>query len=307
MDSPSPASQYPEIRRIFISPDEPRLRAGWRIVVHTVVYNLLLICAAVPLYLATLLLGISPENLWLSVAIQLFTVTPTVLLARRFLDRRSIASLGLKFDRQAVFDLLAGIGITFLLMGLIFAIEFFMGWLTFEGFAWQTSSPLQVWSSMLGMILVFILVGWNEELLFRGYRLQNMLAGGLAPIWAILISSAWFGVVHLANPNATWVSAVGILFAGIFMAYPVIRTGQLWLSIGLHIGWNLFEGPVFGFPVSGLSPFTLTRISVQGPELLTGGAFGPEAGLVILPALLIGMGMLHVFTRNRLKPADVRG
>jgi uncharacterized protein len=302
MDLSSPTPDGSTLRKVFISPEEPRLRAGWRILAHSAVYNLLLFSVAIPVYVPALLLGVSPDNLWLSVALQLVSITPTVFLARRFLDHRSISSLGLKFNRLTVFDLLTGIGITFFMMGLIFAIEFATGWLTFEGFTWQTESVSTVALSMLGMIVLFVLVGWNEELLFRGYRLQNML-DGLSPIWAILISSAWFGMVHLANPNATFVSAIGILLAGIFLAYPLLRTGQLWLSIGLHIGWNLFEGPVFGFPVSGLSPFTLIRISVQGPSLITGGTFGPEAGLVILPALLIGLALIFIYTRDRLKPA----
>ena len=103
-----------------------------------------------------------------------------------------------------------------------------------------------------------------------------------------MISSAVFGLLHLGNPNATWVSAAGIFFGGVFLAYGYIRTKQLWLPIGLHIGWNFFEGVGFGFPVSGLDVYALTRISVRGPALWTGGAFGPEAGLIVLPALALG-------------------
>ncbi|OGO80167.1 MAG: hypothetical protein A3K41_03580 [Chloroflexi bacterium RIFOXYD12_FULL_57_15] len=141
-------------------------------------------------------------------------------------------------------------------------------------------------------------MAWNEELLSRGYHLQT-LASGTNLFWGVLLSSAVFGALHLGNPNATWVSAAGIFLAGLFLAYGYLRTGQLWLSIGLHIGWNFFEGVVFGFPVSGLDIYPLTRIQVQGPEMWTGGAFGPEAGLVILPALLIGAGLIFWYTRNR--------
>jgi len=103
----------------------------------------------------------------------------------------------------------------------------------------------------------------------------------------------------LGNPNATWVSAAGIFFAGIYLAYGYIRTRQLWLPIGLHIGWNFFEGVVFGFPVSGLDIYALLRIKVSGPELWTGGAFGPEAGLIVLPSILLGVIFIYWFTRNR--------
>jgi hypothetical protein len=118
----------------------------------------------------------------------------------------------------------------------------------------------------------------------------------------VVISSAIFGVMHLGNPNATWVSAAGIFFAGLFLAYGYLATKQLWLPIGLHIGWNFFEGVVFGFPVSGLDIYRLIRITVDGPELWTGGAFGPEAGLVLLPGLLLGVALIYVYTKLMREP-----
>jgi hypothetical protein len=113
----------------------------------------------------------------------------------------------------------------------------------------------------------------------------------------VVISSSIFGLLHLGNPNATWVSAAGIFFAGLFLAYGYLTTKQLWLSIGLHIGWNFFEGVVFGFPVSGLDIYHLLRITVNGPELWTGGPFGPEAGLVVLPGLVLGAVLVFAYAR----------
>jgi hypothetical protein len=145
-------------------------------------------------------------------------------------------------------------------------------------------------------------VGWQEELLARGYWLQN-LAEGLNPIWAVLISSVLFALGHLLNPNVSWNAILGLVFAGIFLAYGYLRTRQLWLPIGLHIGWNFFEGTVFGFQVSGLTEMPqLIRQVVQGPELVTGGLFGPEAGLVVLPAMALGV--LLIFGYTRLFPAN---
>jgi hypothetical protein len=106
-------------------------------------------------------------------------------------------------------------------------------------------------------------------------------------------------LLHLFNPNATWISAAGIFFAGLYLAYGYVRTRQLWLSIGLHIGWNFFEGVVFGFPVSGLAIYPLIRIEVHGPEIWTGGAFGPEAGLIVLPSLILGALLIYLYTIKR--------
>ena len=91
-----------------------------------------------------------------------------------------------------------------------------------------------------------------------------------------------------------------------FLLMAYLRTGQLWLSIGLHIGWNFFEGVVFGFPVSGLDIYRLIRHQIQGPEIWTGGAFGPEAGLIVLPALVIGAVLIYLYTRNRTTVKEIR-
>ena len=295
---PRPSPQRTFLQTIFLSPNEPRLRAGWRLAIHTIGYNLLLICIALPASIPILLLGISPDNLLLNEAIALFAIAPSVFLARHFLDKRSLTSLGLKLDVWLPLDILAGILIAFLMMGLIFLIEWWLGWASFEGFAWQTDMVSTVIQNTLLYLGIFILVGWNEELLFRGYRLQN-IADGLTPIWGVLLSSLWFGIAHLANPNteAKFFVATGIFLAGVFLAYGYISTKQLWLSIGLHIGWNFFEGVGFGFPVSGLDIYHLTRISVSGPELWTGGPFGPEAGLVLLPGLLLGAALIFIYAR----------
>jgi uncharacterized protein len=286
------------IARIFISSSEPRLRAGWRLLLQT----LIMIILAIVLQLATELWLTPGKNgnadLFISQILELITFTGSIYIARRFLDKRSFASLGLQVNKQTIVDIFTGIGITFVMMGSIYLAEVAAGWLTFESFAWQNESALNVVTGVLTFLAVFIFVGWNEELLSRGYHLQT-LASGTNLFWGVFISSSVFGLAHLGNPNATWISAAGIFFAGLFLAYGYLRTGQLWLSIGLHIGWNFFEGVAFGFPVSGLDIYRLIRHQIQGPVIWTGGAFGPEAGLIVLPALLVGSVLIYFYTRGR--------
>ncbi len=294
-----PTPKRPFLKIVFLSPDEPRLRAGWRLAIQTILLFVFAFCAGIPISFLALIPGIDLSGglfLALNQAVEVIAITASVFLARRFLDKRSISSLGLKFDKWTAIDIFAGILITFFAMGFIYLIQWGLGWLTFDGFAWETDSLLTVLGGTLGMFAVFIVVGWNEELLSRGYHLQT-IASGLNLFWGVVLSSTVFGVLHLANPNATWISAAGIFFAGLFLAYGYLTTKQLWLSIGLHLGWNFFEGVVFGFPVSGLDIYRLMRITIHGPELWTGGAFGPEAGLVVLPGLLLGAALIFVYAR----------
>jgi len=240
----------------------------------------------------------SATGLLVSQLADLLAVTVSIFIARRFLDRRSFASLGLRTAGYAGRDFAIGIGMTCLMMGSIFTLEWCLGWLRVESFAWQTESVGAVASGVLLFAAICVLVGWKEELMSRGYHLQTV-ASGTSLTWGWLLSSAVFGLLHLANPHANLLSVVGIILAGLFLGYAYIRTGSLWLSIGLHTGWNFFEGVVFGFPVSGLSFYTLPRIAVSGPVLWTGGEFGPEAGMVLIPALVIGFVWIFVYAKDR--------
>ncbi len=303
------------MKRIFLSPSEPRLRAGWRLLIQSLIMLMLGLCIGIPVILLPMMFEtpahtlLPPEmvlpELLASLAVEFLAITVSIFMARRFLDRRSFASLGFKLKWRALVDILAGIAITFVMMGLIYILMWSSGWIKFEGFAWQTQPVGAVVVNTLLIFLAFVLVGWNEELLSRGYHLQN-LAEGINMTWSVLLSSAVFGVLHLANPNATWLSAVGISLAGLFLAFAYLRTKQLWLSIGLHIGWNFFEGTLFGFPVSGMEFYRLIRHTVSGPELWTGGAFGPEAGLVVLPALALGVALVYGYTVCSTKSAPNR-
>lgn len=225
-------------------------------------------------------------------------LTVSVFLARRFLDRRSFVSLGLNLRWSVITDFLAGTVITFVMMGMLFGTMLLLGWIEFLGFAWQSDPPFTVIVNITLVVFMFLLVGWSEELLSRGYHLQT-IASGLDRFWGVTLSSAIFGLMHIMNPNATLISAGGIFFAGLFFALGYLRTGQLWLPIGMHFGWNLFEGSVFGFPVSGLEVYKLIHIRVIGPDIWTGGKFGPEAGILIIPVLIVGVLMIFLFTHNR--------
>jgi membrane protease YdiL (CAAX protease family) len=290
----------PLLNRLFLSPEERRLRAGWRLALQFIWMAALLGIFGLPLELLTRLRPgrLLQATLFVASIIAFLAITTSVYLARRTLDQRSFASLGLQRDARGWRDLFFGFGLSGLLMGLVFLVEWTAGWLRFDGFAWQTQSWSWVLEGFLGSAIVFILVGWYEELYFRGYLLQN-LSDGLNLALGVSLSAAIFALSHSANPNLTWEALVGLFASGLFLAYGYLRTHQLWLPIGLHIGWNFFEGTIFGFQVSGLGYFRLIEQTSRGPSLTTGGAFGPEAGLIMLPAILLGAALIYLYTRNQ--------
>ena len=145
------------------------------------------------------------------------------------------------------------------------------------------TASFQSWNALLPGLAFFLIGALVEELLFRGvlFRLIEKMTG----TWiALALSAILFGAIHIANPHATIFSSLAIaLEAGVLLGLAYVLTRSLWFAIGIHWGWNLFEGPIFGTQVSG-GQFTATMFhaKVSGPTWLTGGSFGPEAGVVAL-------------------------
>lgn len=304
-----PDTKQPSLlRRTFFSPSDGRLRAGWRLLVHTLLVILFLGVFQLAITLLALQLGLLNESNLRDAAQgelgspllnlpSVGAVTLATWIAWRWLDRRPFLSIGLGWDRRSALDLAFGILMPGLLFGGIYLVELAAGWLTFQGWAWQDPST-NVVTELSSWLILFIMVGYYEELLSRGYHLQTLI-DGLNLVWALVISSAVFAVLHAANPSASVLSTIGIFAAGLFLAYGWIRTGALWIPIGVHIGWNFFQGPIFGFPVSGTQGFHLLEHTVSGPQIVTGGAFGPEAGLLGLAAMAVGTWLTWLYTRDR--------
>jgi uncharacterized protein len=120
-----------------------------------------------------------------------------------------------------------------------------------------------------------------EEIVFRGFLFR--LSAKLLGIWgALALTSALFGAAHAFNPGATVASSLAVgLEAGVLLGAAYVLTLRLWLPIGLHLGWNFAEGSIFGMSVSGgTAKASLIAGTLRGRDLLTGGAFGPEASIV---------------------------
>ncbi|MCY4079379.1 MAG: CPBP family intramembrane metalloprotease [Caldilineaceae bacterium] len=303
------------ILQLFWNHNDTRLRALWRVILHFVLLFVgLQITSAIlrPLFSGAESNSDSgPDPVANMVALLLTGLTYVVvtIAAAKFLDRRRFSDYGLVWNTQWRRDLLFGLLLGGLLMGGIFAIELAMGWITIEGM-FVTLMPFPFFVAFLIFLVQMTLVGTYEELVFRGYQMKNIAEGlNLGPLstktslfLAWIVTSILFGLIHAANPGATVGTTLKITLAGFFLALPFLLTGELALSIGVHIAWNFFQGNVFGFPVSGLTFFRTTIFNtVQGgPDLWTGGGFGPEAGLLGFIGIIVGsLAMIWWVKRTR--------
>lgn len=226
-----------------------------------------------------------------------------VFLAGWLLDRRKFADFGFHIDRRWWRRLGQGILLGALLMAAIFLLEWALGWVKVTGFMGTNTilsslpSAAYFWNQFIQSLMFYFFAAAAEELFFRAYPLINLSEGfhnqkisrNLALWLAAILTSLIFGLAHLSNPHASWIAAGNIFVAGVMLSLGLIYEGEMALPIGLHFSWNFFQGVIFGFPISGtLAPANLIRIQQSGPQLFTGGNFGPEAGLIGLAAMLLG-------------------
>lgn len=149
------------------------------------------------------------------------------------------------------------------------------------------------------LILSAIFPAISEEMLFRGilFRWIEEFGGSWA---ALLLTSAFFGAAHLANPHASPIAAVGIAFeAGVMLGAAYMLTRSMWLPIGIHAAWNFVQGEVFDIPVSGTPVHGMVVAHLSGPPLLTGNGFGLEASPIAMTiATLFGLALLYLAARR---------
>lgn len=302
------------IKDIFWNSQQKRVRAGYRLITGIFLYS---VFSGI---LSSTLTSISGHKLsseapvWFFIiyaCAQIFSAFGSIWIVGHFLDRRPFTDFGLNIDKSWWIDFGFGFVLGAVLMAAIFVAEYEAGWITVVSMYHVIDPELPFIIPLLVVFLVFIGVSFAEELLTRGYILKNLAEGfnfkSIGPKAAIviawLISSSIFGLAHLNNPNATWVSSFNITLAGILLGYGYVLTRQLSIPMGIHLSWNFFQGNVFGFPVSGMtlpSQFaTFVEIEQSGPDIWTGGAFGPEAGLIGLCAMILGMVLMYFWVRAR--------
>jgi membrane protease YdiL (CAAX protease family) len=320
------------ISNIFLNRQDHRLRALWRLLIQTALFwgLLMIFNLAVGVVAGTILVSrgaaITDTETFLAALdhpllrvvsglISFGIMALTLKVMGKWIDHRTVRDYGFHFSPRWWADFTFGLVLGAVLMTIVFSVELAAGWITVSGFMQSTRADTSFLGGLLASVVVVICVGFYEEMLSRGYQMRNMAEGlnlrGIGPrgglLLAYLVSSSIFGLLHMGNPSATLTSTINIIIAGLLLGLGFLLTGELAIPIGLHITWNFFQGNVFGFPVSGLD-FNASFINIRqgGPELWTGGAFGPEAGLIGLAAILLGMLLTVLWVRARYGSAAPR-
>ena len=184
---------------------------------------------------------------------------------------------------------LLGILVGFIIMVLVVSTIVAMGdaTVTWKGFSVE---------KQFSVFMMFLAVAVGEEMIFRG-----VIFRWIDERWntwvALLISAILFGWMHISNDNATWWSSLAIAVeAGLLLGAAYKWSGSLWVPIGIHWAWNYTQGNIFGLAVSGSDAGeTMLTTIVNGPDIITGGAFGPEASII---SVILGTFFTIVFLAN---------
>ena len=195
----------------------------------------------------------------------------TVSVFRKWVDRRPIHTLGFRFSHHGA-SAATGFFLGLLLLGtgtFILVASRNLQWedIRFDG------------SQLFIDAVLLLLVAFGEELVFRGYILNNLLK--FTNKWiALAISSVLFAVFHINNPGIGGLPLLNLLLAGLLLGLNYIYTKNLWFGILLHFSWNFYMGCILGYKVSGLQFQSLFQQTLAGNSLLTGGGFGFEGSAV---------------------------
>jgi uncharacterized protein len=259
------------------------LRAGWRLIIYLVMVAALWLAAS---KLADFLmhgkqpdLG-NPVPLCITMTVVFLVIfIPALVMAR--LEHRTMAdyglpargALGTRFWIAAAVSL---VSLALLLLALRIAQVYAPGPVTTRGLDAVRSGALWSLAALAGAMV--------EEFFHRGYVLTT-LADGIGYWPAATVTSCIMGAMHIMNPGWTWLGLITIIGFCLLAALLRLRSGSLWMPIGLHTGWNWGEIFLFGIPCSGLMGRShLLQGNFHGPAWITGMPFGVEAGA---PNLLV--------------------
>ncbi len=290
----------------------PVIRQGWlRVLLFGAVFCLLTLLIAIPA--ALLMAGVTVDELksnlvdtlegllsgnylWLMILVEFAIAVVSVGCFRLWIDRRGLKDLGWSsdgFTGEAIIGLFMGPAV----MGIAALLMLVSGHLEWTDIVWDPSSLFV----SLGLMA---LIAFSEELVFRGYILDNLLESFSNKWVALIISSVLFAAFHFTGPGIHTLAFLNLFLAGLLLGINFIYTRNLWFSFFFHLSWNFFQGPILGFRVSGLVFPSLLQTETKGDLFITGGDFGLEGSILTTVTAFIAFFLLAWAFERKYNSAD---
>ena len=210
------------------------------------------------------------------------------------IEKRDITTMGVV--KKGLFkNYLLGLLIGLIMFSLVFVIEYLTGAVKIDSF-----NGISIW--LLLFMIAFFFQSAGEEFLCRGYLLTSVGAKKSVTS-AIIISSLAFSIMHLGNDSFSLLSCFNIFLFGILMALVYVASENIWVVSGIHGIWNYAQGNIFGISVSGIKidSSLISSTQVVGKEIINGGGFGAEGGIVSTFILLLTILIIIVYMKKKNK------
>ncbi len=266
---------------------EGRIRVGWRLSLYLVI--------------VVFLAGLASFLPFPGIEVQAVLILIIALVAGWIvlrLDGRGPGALGFYLHRDASPESVFGLA-----LGIVVGLIAVLGMFVLGGVAWEgQEGTLSGWVlGGFGSLWFFLIPAAAEEALMRGYLFQALVDsfGNATGLW---VTSIIFGLMHLGNPNWSYLGLANIVVAGLFLGVVYLKTRSLWYATAAHLGWNWSHGFLADLPVSGLDLVDAPLLEgvTRGPEWIGGGAFGPEGSAVA--TVVVAIATLVLWRAEWLKP-----
>ena len=228
--------------------------------------------------------------LFISIMADIFVLL-LIFIRVKFIEKRKISTLGFAKEnwlKKYAKGFLVGFAMMASVVGILFL---------YKGVKVETNPIQPVGVKAIGGVL-FILIGWivqgaTEEIVTRGW-FMNVIGARYNATFALILSSSVFGILHLLNPQVSIIAVINIILVGFFYGIYVMKSNDLWVVCGMHTAWNFAQGNIFGFEVSGINVevSTLFDLKLVGNDIITGGSFGVEGGLIATLVLIASIFIL---------------
>lgn len=230
-----------------------------------------------------------------------FAILCIAAFVMSLIERRPFSSYGIR-STNILPDFMKGLAWGLAMLSVLIALLYVTGALVFDGIA-LAAGPALLYAGK--WLVAFVLVGFLEEFMFRGY-LQFTLARGVTGIiraispdsrnaatigfWvaATVFSVILFALVHTSNGGETAQGIIAVALAGLVFVFSLWWTGSLWWAIGFHATWDWAQSYLYGVADSGLvATGHLLVTHPVGAATLSGGTTGPEGSILVVPVLLL--------------------
>ena len=235
----------------------------------------------------------SDLGLMISTSLSNAIIILSCIMIWKIFDKKKVSGMGLTNLKEGYKEFISGLLFGAIAISIVAIILLLMGNVRLVN---SVSKP-QLSVALLEGLILFIFVGFGEEILGRAY-IMSVLKQTRNKWLVLIISSVIFAILHLGNNGISILAFINLFLVGLLFGYMFMKSKNIWMPIGYHITWNYFQGYIWGFQVSGITTSGLYKIENINNNIINGGLFGPEGGLIVTIVTCIAFYIVYKYYSN---------